>query len=211
MAAGQYAEGALHELSERLSAAQRQYLSADRGAREVAWATMAKVYDAVDVPLLLKLVESPDEWVRMGVADALGVIDASDDEDSPIAVALLRLLGDPVPRVRDFAAAGFVAHEEIDSAEIRAALFELLGQPDTDIAYPAAEAALALAKRGDQSVVEPIKSRLTEGVGRVWLDAAAAVRSPALLSALQAIDRPDLDVSNPWVTALREAIRSCRP
>lgn len=85
----------------------------------------------------------------------------------------------------------------------------MLEEADTVEAYPAAEAASALAVRGDTHVVPVIAARLDDGVGKLWLTAAAATRSSLLLERLRALTQPDEDLTDPWVSAPHDAIASC--
>lgn len=190
-----------------LAAAHHAYIGPDKAAREVAFEAMVELYDADDLlPSLLVLVDHPDPAVRAGVADVLPSADPDASADSASIHALLSLTQDEVARVRDFAATGLGLLDDVDSEEIRAALRRLLDEVDSDEAYPAAEAAHALAARQDPAVIEVIRRRLTDGVGVLWLEAATLCRSSHLLPALRSLTSPDEDLTDPWVVALHEAI-----
>ena len=111
--------------------------------------------------------------------------------------------------MRDWAATGLGSLDNADSPTVREALRRLLDEPDSADAYPAAEAAYALASFGDADVVPVIAARLNDEVGMLWLTAAAATGDARLLPALTALTEPDEDGTDPWVQQLHNAIDSC--
>lgn len=129
---------------------------------------------------------------------------------NPATRALIARLADPDPIVRD--AAAFVLGEQwdVDDPNLRAGLRGLLHEPDTDEAYPAAEAAFGLARRADPEVHTVIAERLRHPtVGALWLRAAGELGDPRLLPALVQLRAPDNEPADPWVAHLEEAIRRC--
>ena len=98
-----------------------------------------------------------DENVRWQVAVGLpALLDAPADAAAPGVEVLVRLLRDPDPDVRDWAAFGFQV-VEADSPRIRSELLALTEDPVGDAA---AEAAVALAQRGDVRVLPRIRAEL---------------------------------------------------
>lgn len=86
----------------------------------------------------------------------------------------------------------------------------LLHEPDTDVAYPAAEAAFGLARRADSEVHTVIRERLGHPtVGVLWLRAAGELGDPRLLPALLQLRTPDNEADDPWVRHLEDAVRRC--
>ena len=165
------------------------------------------------IDLLVGLVRDRSAEVRAAVAGSLALADDAEPPNPRVVGALLLLTADGDALVRDLAA--FALGTQLttaDNAAVRAALHRLLLEPDTDDAYPAAEAAMGLALRGDSSVAAVIAERLRAGgAGQLWLDAAAALALPELLPALCAIREPGDDVNDPWVQALDRAIAACGP
>ncbi len=163
------------------------------------------------IDLLIGLVRDRSPEVRRAVAGSLALADDAEPPNPRVVGALLLLLADAAAVVRDMAA--FALGTQLcvaDSAAIRAALHRLIDEPDTDDAYPAAEAAMGLALRGDHSVARAIAERLRSGgAGQLWLDAAAALAAPDLLPVLCALREPGDDESDPWVQALHTAIAAC--
>lgn len=94
---------------------------------------------------------------------------------------------------------------------MRAGLRGLLHERDTKEAYPAAEAALGLARRADPHVYPVIAARLSVDSGSPWLEAAAALGDPRLLPVLQSLREPGDQPDDPWVQDLEEATRRCTP
>jgi HEAT repeat protein len=196
-----------------LGSVHRVFVSGDGAARQEASDVLSATQESAEelLPVFLSLVDHPDAYVRAGVAGVLAFADPEPSADGATVHALVRLTGDDDQRVRDWAATSLGGLNEVDSPAIRHALRGLLDEPDTTEAYPAAEAARALAVRGDTAVVEVILSRLDDTVGKLWLTAAAVTGSPLLLDRLRALQEPDEDLSDPWVLALHDAIARCSP
>jgi HEAT repeat protein len=156
---------------------------------------------------LLYLANDPDPEVRAAVAGGLPLV-LEDPTAHDLAVqTLIGLTKDAEVRVRDMAAFALGTQLDVDSPSIRAALVDLLSEPDTDDAYPAAEAAVGLARRHDPAVLPAIVSRLeSASVGILWLQAAAELCDPQLLLPLLSLRGPDDQSDDPWVQALSMAI-----
>ncbi len=161
-------------------------------------------------PWLRRLVQDSDTEVRTNAIAGLPRHLDDPPPDHPDVVLLVDLLGDPEVAVRDWAAFALGTPLEVDSPAIRAALRSLLSEPDSDDNYPAAEAALGLPRRGDQSALHEVARRLRQpGPGLLWLDAAAELGRSELLPALRALREDDDDPDDPWVEQCDEAIRAC--
>ena len=181
--------------------------------REAAAHVAGEVPTAMSIDLLVGLVRDRSFEVRAAVAGSLALADDAEPPNPRVVGALLLLTADAHALVRDMAA--FALGTQLPTADngaVRAALHRLLIEPDTADAYPAAEAAMGLALRGDASVATVIAERLRAGgAGQLWLDAAGALALPALLPALCALREPGDDESDPWVQALDKAIAACGP
>jgi hypothetical protein len=95
-------------------------------------------------------------------------------------------------------------------APLRAGLRDLLHEPDTDEAYPAAEAAFGFARRADPEVQPVIAERIGHPtVGALWLRAAGELADPRLLPALQRLRALGDAADDPWVRHLEDAISRC--
>lgn len=163
--------------------------------------------------VLLQMVDDVDETVRIKAIGGLGTTLPDDVSPNNRAVSVLTgLLDDPAAAVRDWAAFVLGTQLEVDSAELRDR-FLVMAQTDldTDEIYPAAEAAVALARRRDERVLPVIARRLTEDqVGRLWLDASAALAHPDLLAPLEALRELERDDGDSWDHALAAALEACR-
>lgn len=162
------------------------------------------------VPLLMCLLDDPDVEVRRIAIGGLPITLDEPTPDHPAVQALVRLLADPEPMVRDCAAFALGTQLDVDSAEIRTGLHGLLTEPSTDEAYPAAEAAFGLARRADPEVYPAIANQLTRpALGSLWLEAASELADGRLLPALLALRAPDNEPDDPWVQELERSIACC--
>jgi len=162
------------------------------------------------VALLMRLLNDADAAVRRIAAFSLAITLDEPSSTNPAVRLLIARLADADPTVRD--AAAFVLGEQldVDSSQLRAGLRRLLHEPDTEEAYPAAEAAFGLARRGDPEVHTVIAERLRHPtVGALWLRAAAELGDPRLQPALLQLRAPDNEADDPWVQHLEDAIRRC--
>jgi HEAT repeat protein len=165
------------------------------------------------IDVLVALVWDASLEVRSTVASSLPLTTDPQAPNPRVVGALQLLTADDDALVRDFAAFSLGTQlPGADNPAVRAALHRLLDDPDTDDAYPAAEAAVGLALRGDASVAPVIVERLRRGgAGQLWLDAAAALALPELLPTLCSLREPGDDATDPWVVALDKAIAACEP
>ncbi len=126
------------------------------------------------IPFVLTLVDYPNAKVRQAAVSGLTGL------DDPSAIqGLIRLAGDRVPKVRDWAAFGLGTMIDTDTPEIREALFRLLDDPDPEIR---GEALIGLAKRHDPRVLQPLIRELRGEFEGSWcLEAAELLGDPQLL------------------------------
>jgi HEAT repeat protein len=106
------------------------------------------------VPLIIDHFQNSTQDVRFAVACALGSF-----PNHPLAVqTLLTLTQDPDEDVRDWAVFGLGVQGDVDSAEIRDALFSRLNDSNEEVRE---EAMVGLAKRKDQRVLPALREALT--------------------------------------------------
>ena len=141
--------------------------------------------------------------MRYQVVTALASFANEPAPDDPIVCALLEALEDGDPDVRDWAAFGLGVQLDVDTPEIRDALFRRLDDPEADTA---GEAAVGLARRGDPRVFDVITSRLAmDDAGSLWVEAAGELGDARLVPLLEASSD---DGSRPQV--LVDALARCR-
>jgi HEAT repeat protein len=174
----------------------------------VARALLAQVGDPRCVPLLLVLLDDPDAEVRGHVGAGLEVALRRASAADPAVLALVGLLADPAPKVREAAAQTLGVRLGVDSIAIREGLHRLLDEPDSGLADPAGAAAVGLARRGDPDVQAAVADRLRRPRPTVrWVHAAAVLGDPRLLPGLHTLS---VRAGGPALTgALDEAIRRC--
>lgn len=107
------------------------------------------------VPTLCRYVSHPDAAVRFDLAFALGCY----PNDVQSAAAMLQLTADADSDVRDWATFGLGALGDLDSDEIRTALFRNSNDPDSAVRE---EAIVGLCKRGDLRARPALLSALRE-------------------------------------------------
>ncbi|MEU5790839.1 HEAT repeat domain-containing protein [Micromonospora purpureochromogenes] len=164
------------------------------------------------VPFLLRLLDDADVEVRQIAVGGLPIVLDDPTADDPAVTALVGLLADQEPTLRDWAAFALGSQLDVDSPQIRAGLRSLLSELDTDTAEacPAAEAAVGLARRADPEVFTTVADRLTRpDPTSLWLSAAAELADPRLLPALLRLRAPDNEPDDPWVEQLEHAIARC--
>lgn len=105
------------------------------------------------VSILTSYAKHPDDDVRFSITCALG--NFSNDADA--VKQLLALSKDAEPNIRDWAVFGFGVQGDLDSAQIRDALFERLSDSDEDARE---EALVGLGKRRDLRVLPVLRSLL---------------------------------------------------
>ena len=121
------------------------------------------------IPLIIQHQSHPNADVRHAVAFALGAF-PSDPRSSG---CLLSLMEDVDEGVRDWATFALGSLGNLNSVEIRDALFQRLSDPSEDVCE---EAIAGLAKRRDQRVLPSLVAALTESaVSRPVIEAACSM------------------------------------
>jgi HEAT repeat protein len=125
--------------------------SALRNEREIqpldsGIAALGHLENPTGIPLIISYRSHPDCNVRFSVACALG----SFPNDSRSAECLLLLMQDEDEQVRDWATFGLGVLGDLDSVEIRDALFDRLSDSSEEVRQ---EAMAGLGKRRDQRVL----------------------------------------------------------
>ena len=151
------------------------------------------------VPALLGLAGDPDGDVRWQAVSSLPLV-AGSPPSPEVVQGLLQALGDGDAEVRDQAVFGLGLQLDADTPAVRDALAAHL---DDERGDTAAQAARALAQRGDERVLEVLQRRLApvdeEALADLedgWVEAAADLADARLLPVLQALRaRPDLDAA----------------
>jgi HEAT repeat protein len=111
--------------------------------------------DPSAAPLILRYQDHPDGDVRFAVAFALGCF----PNDAQSVRGLLKLTSDSDADVRDWAVFGLGVLGDVDSPEIREALFRCLDDASQNVRE---EAAVGLAKRQDQRLIPKLLEMLDE-------------------------------------------------
>ena len=141
------------------------------------------------------------------------VVHAMLGHQDPLAIrTLIELSADSEGVVRDWATFGLGTQIDIDTPEIREALFQRVDDPDDEAR---GEALHGLARRRDPRVVEPLLQDLSDlSTGTLAIEAARELRDPCLYPALlkhQADWGSNADASAYSRELLAEAIEACRP
>jgi HEAT repeat protein len=155
-----------------------------------AIAALGHIDNPAAIPLIIHHQSHPDSNVRFSVACALG----SFPNDPRSAECLLLLMKDEDEEVRDWATFGLGVLGDMDSVEIRNALFERLSDSNEDVRE---EAMAGLGKRRDQRVL----------LFLVWALGEATVSRPVIEAACSLLDlqadREGWDADD-YASALRE-------
>jgi HEAT repeat protein len=159
-----------------------------------AIAALGHINNPAAIPLIIRHQAHPDSIVRFSVASALG----SFPNDSRSAECLLLLMRDEDEEVRDWATFGLGVLGDMDSGEIRDALFERLSDSNEDVRE---EAMAGLGKRRDRRVLPFLLAALDHPpVANPVIEAARSMLD------LQA-DRGDRGTGD-YASALRERFGS---
>jgi HEAT repeats len=152
-------------------------------------------------------VSHPDAAVRFDVAVSLPHV-ASDGFEEPEAVAaLLALMEDTDPAVRDWATFGLGVLMETDTPEIRDALLRRTDDEDGDAA---GEALVGMARRKDPRCLNLIVKRLEDGdVGNLIVEAAEELADPGCLPALYTLRAEKWHEGDSRGGLLASAIEAC--
>ena len=162
------------------------------------------------LPWLLPLIQDSDVDIRVSAVAGLPLALDEPTADHPVIGIVLDLLRDPEPRIRDMAAFTLGTQLTVDSPEIREGLRALLDEPDSEDAYPAAEAAVGLARRGDREIWTTVRDRLRQpGPGVLWLETAKILNDTRLVPMLLNLRVPDNEPDDPWVQMLEATIAHC--
>lgn len=174
----------------------------------------SREFGAQVLPRLGDLCGHDDEDVRHAVVQAANGLIESTDSASLVAVELLcRLSRDADRDVRDWSTfwlAG-LPELEIDLPEVRAALWERVGDDDQEIRV---EAINGLAHYHDRSVLphllEELTAELVDEDSLQWLDALEAAKTLADWLLLPVLRRllPMME-EEPWISKCQEAIAAC--
>jgi HEAT repeat protein len=153
---------------------------------------------------LLKLKNHADPDVRFGVALGLCC------EEDPLAIqALIELSSDENDEVRDWATFALGTQTDVDSPQLREALFRRAIDPNDSSNAPG-EALAGLAKRHDERAFELILKHLEAGnSGTLIFEAAENLADPRLYAALVGL-RDDPDYDDYERSCLEDAILACK-
>lgn len=164
----------------------------------------AHVGHVVGLPKVRALSSHSDPTVRLRVAQVLGSF-----EDSASVETLLRLMSDASPRVRDWAtfAIGELCPE--NSARIRNALAERLGDGDQETF---AEAVYGLAKRNDKRGFAAVQTQLDSGEPSSLVLRAAAEYGRGRYTAtlrrlLREAEQDEGFINSAWLSELTWAVK----
>jgi|SRR6267142_3359524 len=138
----------------------------DPVALNAAIAALGHIGNPEAVPLIARHCRHSDEDIRFTVANALGSF-----PNEPLSGnALLSMMDDSDPDVRDWAAFGLGVLSNADSAEIRDALMKCLDDDNEDVRE---EALVGLSKRKDLRILPALMAALTQlGMSARITDAA---------------------------------------
>lgn len=171
---------------------------------DVQWSiacALGRTDDPRALPGLLGLAGHPDSDVRDQVASGLPSVLSIDDPDPAGLSALIALTRDPDPDVRDWATFGLGSVLEADSPEIRAALWDRVGDEHADTRE---EGICGLARRRDPRSVPLMVELLSAEDGAHFLvfDAAEKLAAPELVPCLEIYDKD--------ASGVAEALAACR-
>jgi HEAT repeat protein len=171
---------------------------------DVLWSVAGALGDTLDqraVPVLVALADHEDSDVRYKVACSLPSVYTGRPEGLEVHT-LIQLTRDSDPQVRNWATFGLGSQLNVDTPEVRQALWERAGDDFTDAR---AEGVAGLAKRRDLRALPLVIDLLQSQDGffaYIW-DAFACLRDARLLPYLEDFDPQDSDVER--------MLRACDP
>lgn len=162
--------------------------------------------DARAAAHIVKLADSLSAQIRYGVVSALL------EQESQGAIDVMIVLSSDSDRdVRNWAMFGLGSQIDVDTIEIRDALFVGVSDNDSEIR---GEALVGLATRGDQRVVDLLLDEWEkfDDVGTLSLEAAEETASPRLHSKLLYLqDALNFSGDVQFESQLQSAINACQP
>ncbi len=164
--------------------------------------------DPAGAETLARLRTHHDRDIRLAVAQALPVCHDLDDHDEQgeATVALLDLMEDEHPDVRNWATFAIARQIEVDGAGIREALVRRLDDDDLEVR---SEAGAGLARRHDRRAVHVVKSMIEAGDSRWFvIEAAEYLGNEELLGPLRGLAKT---WTGAGLSALARAIHRCDP
>jgi len=172
----------------------------DESALQAATMALGRTGDSRAIEKLIELKNYSGEEVRFAVVHGLLTL-----EDEKSIQALIELSEDEDADVRNWATFGLGSQIEVDTKEIRDALFKRLDEDDDEIR---GEALVGLSIRKDERVLDPLLKELaSQWVGVLAVEAAGELGDQKLCKSLQ-----DLEV---WWDVdkdlLKSAIAACCP
>jgi HEAT repeat protein len=171
---------------------------------EVAFA-LGHIRDPRAIEPLLKLKNYPHEDVRYGVVFGLLTY-----EDRRAVSALIELSQDVDEDVRNWATFGLAQQIELDTLEIREALYNRLGDEHNETRH---EGMLGLGIRKDPRVIEPMIHELAsldpDSITLFALDIAIEIADPSICSALLNLKEKWANDNDDHTKRLLEAIQVC--
>lgn len=170
---------------------------------------LAHLNDARAIEPQLKFCLHPDWEVRYGV-----VLNMNGHNDKRAIAALIKLSGDDHPQVRNWATFGLGSLLEVDTPEIREALYQrfLLEDPtDEETAEIQGEALVGLASRQDERILPKLMEQLmSENLSVLEIEAAEKLANPQLLPALLQV-KTWCEPTGYFAETLAAAIAACTP
>lgn len=130
-------------------------------------AALGHLYNETAIPTITKYKDHPGHDVRFSVASSLGHF----PNDPAAVAALIPLTRDEDSNVRDWAVFGLGVQGNVDSFEIREALFERISDPDEDVRE---EAVVGLGKRQDLRLLPTLRGMLDDAELKVRVAEAAS-------------------------------------
>ncbi len=142
---------------------------------------LGRIGDSRAIEKLLELRNHESSEIRFAVVHGLLTL-----EDEKSVGALIKLTTDEDEDVRNWATFGIGSQIEIDTPEIRDALFNRLDEDDHEIR---GEALVGLALRKDERVLVPLLKELkSENVGTLAVEAALELGDPKLCESLKDLE-----------------------